>query len=114
MPRWGDPSTDLCHFCSPLTTLWKTSVRFSPERSDFFIREYKKNIRASHLRDTLEERMRLKFPFVLLRGISWSAMAWVAYQTDYQGVHNEDTRQKLQQYMDLDFIRSLFEPFMKN
>jgi aminoglycoside phosphotransferase (APT) family kinase protein len=22
MPRWGDPSSDLCHFCSPLTTLW--------------------------------------------------------------------------------------------
>ena len=21
MPRWGDPSQDLCHFCSPLTTL---------------------------------------------------------------------------------------------
>lgn len=114
MPRWGDPSTDLCHFCSPLTTLWKTSFRFSPESVALFIEKYKQNIRPAHLRDTLEERMRLKFPFVLLRGISWSAMAWVAYQTEYNGIHNEDTRQKLQQYMDLAFIRSLFEPFMKN
>ncbi|MGB3225341.1 MAG: aminoglycoside phosphotransferase family protein [Desulforhopalus sp.] len=114
MPRWGDPSTDLCHFCSPLTTLWKTDFRFSPEALSPFIEEYKHNIRSAHLRDTLEERMRLKFPFVLLRGISWSAMAWVAYQTDYQGIHNVDTRQKIQQYMDLKFIRSLFEPFIKN
>ncbi len=114
MPRWGDPSTDLCHFCSPLTTLWKTNFRFTPDALDLFIREYKHNISSAHLRDTLDERMRLKFPFVLLRGISWSAMAWVAYQTKYQGIRNEDTRQKIQQYMNLKFIRSLFEPFMKN
>jgi hypothetical protein len=57
--------------------------------------------------------MQRKFPFVLLRGISWSAMAWVAYQTEYQGMRNEDTWKKIQQYMELDFIRSLFEPFMK-
>lgn len=112
MPRWGDPSTDLCHFCSPLTTLWKTSFRFSPDSIDLFIREYKHNIASAHLRDTLDERMLLKFPFVLLRGISWSAMAWVAYQTEYNGIHNDDTRQKLQHYLDLGFIRSLFEPFM--
>ncbi|MCP4337956.1 MAG: aminoglycoside phosphotransferase family protein [Desulfobulbaceae bacterium] len=114
MPRWGDPSSDLCHFRSPLTTLWKTNCRLTAKNIDLFIREYKQNIRCPHLQDTLEERMRLKFPFVLLRGISWSAMAWVAYQTEYQGVHNEDTRQKLEQYMDLGFIRSLFEPFMCN
>lgn len=112
MPRWGDPSTDLCHFCSPLTTLWKTRFQFSHESMKLFVDLYKKNIHSSHLEDTLEDRMRLKFPFVLLRGISWSAMAWVAYQTEYNGIRNEDTRQKLQQYMDLDFIRSLFEPFM--
>jgi thiamine kinase-like enzyme len=118
MPRWGDPSTDLCHFCSPLTTLWKTDFRFDPESMAFFLRAYKDNIkdniRSAHLLDTLEDRLRLKFPFVLLRGISWSAMAWVAYQTDYNGIHNEDTRLKLQEYMDLSFIRSLFEPFMKS
>ncbi len=114
MPRWGDPSTDLCHFCSPLTTLWKTDFRFSPESLNFFIREYKQNIRSARLRDTLEERMRRKMPFVLLRGISWSAMAWVAYQTGYHGIRNEDTWRKIQQYMQLDFIRSLFEPFMKS
>jgi aminoglycoside phosphotransferase (APT) family kinase protein len=114
MPRWGDPSTDLCHFCSPLTTLWKTSFQFSPEAIELFINRYKQNINSTHLLNTLEDRMQLKFPFVLLRGISWSAMAWVAYQTEYNGIHNEDTRQKLQQYMKLAFIRSLFEPFMKN
>lgn len=112
MARWGDPSSDLCHFCSPLTTLWKSDYRMSPDSQSVFLQEYCRHIHSSHLRETLVDRIRLKLPFVMLRGISWSAMGWVAYQTDYQGVRNEDTRQKLDQYMDLDFIKELFIPFM--
>ncbi|MBW1636717.1 MAG: aminoglycoside phosphotransferase family protein, partial [Deltaproteobacteria bacterium] len=114
MARWGDPSTDLCHFCSPLTTLWKTGYRFSPATSADFLTEYKNSIRSAHLRNSLEERMRLKFPFVLLRGISWSAMAWAAYQTEYSGMRDRRTWKTLQRYMDIDFIRALFVPFMKD
>ena len=114
MPRWGDPSTDLCHFLSPLTTLWKTTFKFSPKTTADFISEYKKALRSRHLRETLEERLQLKFPFILLRGISWSAMGWVAYQTEYEGVRDEHTWQTLQRYMNIDFIRSLFSPFMQS
>ncbi len=114
MARWGDPSTDLCHFCSPLTTLWKTTYRFSPKASADFLNEYKKNIRSRHLRETLEERLQLKFPFILLRGISWSAMGWIAYQTEYKGLRDEHTWRTLQRYMNIDFIRSLFSPFMQS
>lgn len=113
MPRWGDPSQDLCHFCSPLTTLWKTDYRMTSSEKDRFIRHYCRFIHDRHLRDTLFERVRLRDPFVYLRGISWSAMGWVAYQTDYSGMKNPDTWETLQKYMRIDFIRSLFDPFMK-
>lgn len=112
MPRWGDPSTDLCHFCSPLTTLWKTDYRMSPADRRGFLAAYRAAVHDRHLKDTLAERVRLKDPFVHLRGISWSAMGWVAYQTDYAGIRNPDTWATLQRYMDLDFIRALFEPLM--
>ena len=112
MARWGDPSSDLCHFCSPLTTLWKGNYRMSSAATSLFLQEYCRHIRSRHLRNTLIDRIRLKLPFVMLRGISWSAMGWVAYQTDYQGIRNEDTRQKLDQYMNLDFIKELFCPIM--
>ena len=112
MPRWGDPSQDLAHFCSPLTTLWKTDWRISPEQKHDFLRTYCRHIPDRHLRDTLAERVRLRDPFVYLRGISWSAMGWVAYQTEFSGMKNPDTWAKLQQYMDLDFIRSLFDPLI--
>ena len=114
MPRWGDPSQDLSHFCSPLTTLWKTDWRMPPQQKREFLKTYCRHIPNPHLRDTLAERVRLRDPFVYLRGISWSAMGWVAYQTGFCGMKNPDTWAKLQQYMDLDFIRSLFDPVIKN
>jgi len=114
MPRWGDPSQDLCHFCSPLTTLWKSGWRMTGAEKKHFLETYGGRIRDQHLLDTLAERVKLRDPFVYLRGISWSAMGWVAYQTDFTGIKNPDTWKKLQQYMDLDFIRSLFDPFMSN
>jgi aminoglycoside phosphotransferase (APT) family kinase protein len=113
MPRWGDPSQDLCHFCSPLTTLWKTDYRMAPADKKNFIAAYARRIDDRHLRDTLPERIRLRDPFVYLRGISWSAMGWVAYQTEFSGMKNADTWQTLVRYMHLDFIRSLFTPFMQ-
>ena len=113
MPRWGDPSQDLSHFCSPLTTLWKTTYQMSPKMKRDFIETYCKGIHDSHLRDTLVDRIKLRDPFVYLRGISWSAMGWVAYQTKFAGMKNPDTWQTLQKYIDLSFIRSLFDSFMK-
>jgi len=113
MPRWGDPSQDLAHFCSPLTTLWKTDYRMDRHARRDFLDAYCCRIRDRHLADTLMERIRLREPFVRLRGISWSAMGWAAYQSDYAGVKNPDTWAKLKQYMNLDFIRSLFDPFLK-
>jgi hypothetical protein len=113
MPRWGDPSQDLCHFCSPLTTLWKTDYRMDPDTKESFIDEYRYRISDRHLSDTLKDRIRLRDPFVYLRGISWSAMGWTAYQSDFSGLKNPDTWDTLQRYMDLGFIRSLFDPLIK-
>lgn len=114
MPRWGDPSQDLSHFCSPLTTLWKTNYRMTTAAKNEFTDTYCRAIGDNHLRETLQDRIRLRDPFVYLRGISWSAMGWVAYQTDFAGMKNPDTWQSLQRYMDLSFIRSLFDPFMRS
>jgi aminoglycoside phosphotransferase (APT) family kinase protein len=112
MPRYGDPTADLCHFCSPLTTMWKTDYRMSEDERRDFLRVYADAAGDAHLRDTLGERFALRNPFVLLRGISWSAMGWVAYQTDFQGVRNPDTWETLKRYMDYRFIRSIFDPIL--
>ena len=40
-------------------------------------------------------------------------MGWVAYQTEFSGLKNPDTWRTLVRYMQLDFIRPLFAPFMQ-
>ncbi|MBN2394109.1 MAG: phosphotransferase [Anaerolineae bacterium] len=113
-PLWGDPSQDLSHFRVPTTTLWKTDYRMTEEDKRSFLTAYRAAIPDAHLRDTIEERVRLRDPFNCLRGISWSAMAWVAYVTGAHALKNEDTFRKLNAYLDLDFVHSLFDPYMSS
>ena len=112
-PLWGDPSQDLSHFRVPTTTLWKTDYRMSEADRITMMAAYKKVIADPHLRDTIEERTRLRDPFNCLRGVSWCAMAWVQYRRGDHLLKNEDTFRKLALYVNLDFLRSLFDPYIK-
>lgn len=112
-PLWGDPSQDLSHFSVPTTTLWKTDYRMTPADKRAFIDAYRAAISDAHLRDTIVEHVRLRDPFNCLRGISWSAMAWVTYQTGDHAVRNADTFRKVTAYLNLDFVRGLFDPYME-
>jgi hypothetical protein len=111
-PLWGDPSRDLSHFRVPTTTLWKTNYRMSKYDKAIMMDAYREQIADPHLRDTIEERTRLRDPFNCLRGISWCAMRWIQYQRGEVLLKNEDTRRKLEMYVDLDFVRSLFDPYL--
>jgi aminoglycoside phosphotransferase (APT) family kinase protein len=111
-PLWGDPSQDISHFRVPTTTLWKTDCRLSEADRRMFLKAYCAAIADAHLRDTIEDRVELRDPFNCLRGISWSAMAWVNYQTGEHTLQNQDTFLKVSEYLDLDFVRSLFDPYM--
>jgi aminoglycoside phosphotransferase (APT) family kinase protein len=111
-PLWGDPSQDISHFRVPTTTLWKTDYRMSDGGRRTFLEAYRAAIADAHLRDTIEERVRLRDPFNCLRGISWSAMAWVTYQAGEHALQNRDTFLKVSEYLDLAFVRSLFDPCM--
>ncbi|MHA1280704.1 MAG: phosphotransferase [Candidatus Helarchaeota archaeon] len=111
-PLWGDPSQDLSHFRVPTTTLWKTDYLMSEDDKALMMNTYKENLSDPHLSDTIEERIRLRDPFNCLRGVSWCAMAWVQYQSDDHLLKNEDTFNKLSMYIDIYFVRSLFDPFL--
>ncbi len=112
-PLWGDPSQDLSHFSVPTTTLWKTSCRFDAVQRGKFLAAYRGAITDAHLRDTIEDRVRLRDPFNCLRGVSWSAMAWVTYQNGKHALRNEDTFRKIELYLQPDFLHSLFDPYLE-
>ena len=109
---WGDPSQDLSHFCAPTTTLWKTNVRLSARQRKAFLCSYKRAVPDIRLRSTIEERIALRDPFNKLRGVSWSAMAWVKYQTGEQPIRNPDTFRKMESYLDLGFLQGLFDEYI--
>jgi aminoglycoside phosphotransferase (APT) family kinase protein len=111
-PLWGDPSQDISHFGVPTTTLWKTDYRMCEMDRRRFLDAYRAAITDLHLRDTIEDRVRLRDPFNCLRGISWSAMAWVNYQTGEHALRNRDTFLKVSEYLELPFVRSLFDPYL--
>lgn len=108
-PLWGDPSQDLSHFGAPTTTLWKTGYRMSSEDRRDFLAAYRQAIPDPHLKDTIIDRVHLRDPFNCLRGVTWSAMAYVQYQTGNHLLCNPDTFVKIQQYLQVDFLRSLFD-----
>jgi aminoglycoside phosphotransferase (APT) family kinase protein len=113
-PLWGDPSQDLSHFRVPTTTLWKTDFRMTETNKVEMMKAYKEAIADPHLRDTIEERTRLRDPFNCLRGVSWCAMAWVKYRSGEHLLKNVDTLMKLSMYTNLEFVRSLFDPYMSS
>ncbi len=113
-PLWGDPSQDLSHFRVPTTTLWKTDYRMSEGDQRTMMASYKNEINDPHLRDTIEERTRLRDPFNCLRGVSWCAMAWVQYRRGDHLLKNPDTFHKLSMYVDPQFVHSLFDPYMNS
>lgn len=113
-PLWGDPSQDLSHFSVPTTTLWKTDFWMTARQRRTFLSAYRAAITDAHLRDTISDRVRLRDPFNCLRGICWSAMAWVAYHTGEHVLRNEDTFRKISSYLEPGFLRRVFDPFLEN
>ncbi len=106
-PLRGDPAQDLGHFLAPTTTLWKTDTIFSNEEIDDFIAYYIKRVDNRFSTDGLKERIKTYIPITCLRGITWSAMAWVQYQDPNKLVKNNDTWIKLNQYLDIDFLKNI-------
>jgi len=113
-PLWGDPSQDLSHFRVPTTTLWKTNYRMPEEDQIAMMKAYQAALDDPHLRDTIEERTRLRDPFNCMRGVSWCAMAWVQYRRGDHLLKNMDTYRKLSMVVDLSFLRSLFDPYLNS
>jgi len=112
-PIWGDPSQDLSHFSVPTTTLWKTNYRMTQAKRQAFLDTYRKVVNDDYLAETIEERVNLRDPFNCLRGVSWCAMAWVRYRSGTHVLQNADTFAKLDMYMDIDFLHSLFDPYLE-
>jgi hypothetical protein len=106
-PLIDDPTYDLAHFLLPTTTRWKCGYSFSPAEREHFLSAYcaaRSDLDPAELR----ERLGLRWPFILLRAMSWCAGAWVEYTGDGRAIDNRDTLAKIEEYLRPDELRELF------
>lgn len=111
-PVYGDPAQDLGHFLAPTTTLWKTDVILKKEDMRFFAAQYIRCVDGRYSDDGLAERVGAFVSLNCLRGITWSAMAWVEYQEPGRPIKNEATFKKMCSYLKLDFLEVIDEEFL--
>lgn len=111
-PVISDPCQDLTQFLAPTTTLWKANYILTKEEKEYFFDEY---IKGVNKRDNdIEERVNLYNPYLYLRALSWCAYAWLEYQKPDKDIKNMDTFKKIEEYLDLDFMKRLLKDYIKD
>lgn len=106
-PLYGDPAQDLGHFLAPTTTFWKTDIILEQSEMKNFIQDYIRKGRNTFDVSGIEERTFTYVPITCLRGITWCAMAWIEYQQPEKEIFNMSTFQKLEQYLDMEFLNKI-------
>lgn len=103
-PLYGEPAQDLGHFLAPTTTFWKTDVILGKEEVERFVEDYIEKVAGRFSTEGLVEKVKTYIAVTCLRGITWCAMAWVEYQNPDRLIRNESTFQKLEQYLEIQFL----------
>ena len=112
-PLYGEPAQDLGHFLAPTTTFWKTDSILSRKETEEFLSEYERAVRGRFDVAGIRERTLLFIPITCLRGLTWSAMAWVQYQDEASGApKNQDTWNKLCIYLSPEFLCKIWEEYL--
>ncbi len=112
-PLLAYASQDLGHFLAPTTTFWKTDSILKPEDIDSFLECYSRYSDKYRGFDFLKSCVSPYIAMTCLRGITWCSMAWVEYNSPGRKLKNEDTRKKINQYMDLKFLEFIRDEYVR-
>jgi len=110
-PLFAHFGQDLGHFLAPTTTLWKTDTILKENDIQNFMKEY---AQASQHNKTPEELWAQTLPFFAmncLRGITWSAMAFIEYSSPGRLLRDEYTFKKIKYYLTEDFLCMLKDDY---
>ncbi|CCU80160.1 Choline kinase [Halanaerobium saccharolyticum subsp. saccharolyticum DSM 6643] len=107
-PLITTPLQDLSHFMVPTTTLWKTNFIFNQGEEEEFLHHYLKERGMDSKYHEVKSALKIFNQFSAMRGISWSAMAWVEYQSNDREIKNQDTFETMDSYLKIDFLEMLF------
>lgn len=103
-PIVGEVAQDLAYFLSPTTTIWDTEVLFTAEQRRELIELYWEAVAGRFDKGLFQQRFDAYAKTNCLRGLTWSAAAWVEYQDPARPLKNEKTARKLTKYLSQDFL----------
>lgn len=104
-PVISDPCQDLTQFLAQTTTLWKTDYILSKEEKENFFKVYEEKLEGG--KKDIRERVQMYTPYLYFRALSWCAYAWIEYQNPDKDIKNMDTLNKIEQYLQIDFMKQL-------
>lgn len=109
-PVLDDPSYDLCHFLAVTTTRWKCDIDLDEAQGARFMSTYRAAVASENpsLLDALDERVRIRQPFVYWRALTWSAMAWTQYRERERAIRNDGTASRIESYLEPDLLERVF------
>lgn len=109
-PVISDPCQDITQFLAPTTTLWKADYILSEYEIKSFFNQYIHNV-GIRAKDIVE-RVHLYNPYLYLRALSWCASAYIEYLKPDKEIKNRDTFKKINQYLELDFMKNLLNSYI--
>lgn len=101
-PVISHPVQDISQFLASTTTLWRTDIRLSQATKRAFLNKYL--ALTGFDRTDFLTALRIYHPYLMLRALSWSAMALNEYAGGGKQLQNQEIYDKVTQYMQDDFI----------
>lgn len=112
-PVISHPCQDLTQFLASTTTLWRQNYSLSEDEKELFLKTYIE--KTGFNRSELVEAVAIYSPYLMLRALAWSAMAFDQYESGEKKLKNPEIYHKVQQYLDDDFLeKALKEEVLKH
>ena len=103
----GEATRDVAYFLAPTTTIWDSDFIFTADARDAFVERYWDAVAGRFSRDGFDERFTAYTMANCLRGVTWSAQAFVHYRNPVHPLKNEKTARKLDVYLSREFLELL-------
>ena len=103
-PILGEVAQDVAYFLSPTTTIWDTDFIFDMDQRAAFLDTYWEAVDGRFGKGGFERRFEAYVVMNCLRGITWSARAWVEYHDPARPLKNAKTFELLKTYLSEEYL----------
>lgn len=103
-PVISHPVQDISQFLASTTTLWRSDVRLTQAEKTAFLKSYLKETGFDE--EAFRQALNIYHPYLMLRALSWSAMAYDSYLTADKALKNREILDKVTSYLEPNFLEA--------